>query len=181
MQRGDRARWRLLRSAGLALAIAGMCGLGCSSPSRNTSNEAEAKLREDLVAWFECEECDAGQLEAVLSHGEVAVPTLVATLEGGPSPAVRERYRRSLEKSWERIEAYRSAHPGTKRGIGREDYVNLYLGNFEALYRVRAARALGTIRSGDALEALRRAEGSTTREDVMRAVRAARTVPPRSR
>lgn len=140
------------------------------------SPEEFDRLRRALVAWFECEECTEGQLRAVVAFGEKAVPSLVATLEQGPSPAQLEELRRALETSWAEIQRHQRTNrmelPGGETGLpgSREQYLETYLGNYVALYRVRAAQALAAIGGERAERALRSALDEPYREDVRRAI-----------
>jgi hypothetical protein len=130
-------------------------------------------LRQALVTWFECEECTNRELEAVVAFGPPAVPSLAATLRQGPSPAMLEKARGHLQETYQQLKAYERTHPQNKVTQDEAGYVSVYLENFDALYRVRAAKALGAIGGPDAKQALAQAKDLKLREDVARAAQAA--------
>jgi hypothetical protein len=150
----------------VALAVA-----GCAAPTPPTTTpvilppERAAEVRTTVIAWLECEECTEGELEAVVKLGQAAVPTLAASLRDGPSPARREQLRRHLEESHARLK--------DRSRTSAAVYVHRYTDNLEALYRVRAARALGVIGGRAARQALEGAEGQRYRDDVQRSIEAA--------
>lgn len=130
-----------------------------------TPAQAE-EIRQSLVTWFECEECETGQMEAVVKHGETAIPSLIATLRSGSSPASREFLRRQLDLRYTELKAYERTHPAVKVAGTRAEFIEMYLSNFDAQYRVRAATALAAIGGQQAEEALRDALDTSPREDV---------------
>jgi hypothetical protein len=148
----------------LALAL-----VACQVPAQELSPEDAASARRTITAWLECEECVDGEREAVVALGGIALPTLVAVLREGPSPARREEMRRHLERVYRELR-----ESGAELAAGSpEEYAQRYLGNFEALYRIRAAEGLGAIGGGEARRALEEALRQDLREDVAAAVRAA--------
>ncbi|MGB5660545.1 MAG: hypothetical protein WBO54_13775 [Thermoanaerobaculia bacterium] len=134
------------------------------------SPEEAAEARRTIVDWLECEECEDGELEAVAKLGEIAVPTLAATLDQGPSPANREELYRHLTRSYSEITEYSRTHPEAKLEMTEEEYVKAYMDNYEALYRSRAATALAMIGGDDARKALEAARDARLREDVQSVV-----------
>lgn len=130
-----------------------------------------AKAVEDLVTWFECEECQSGELAAVTRHGQSVVPSLIAVLRGGLSPASRELLRRQLEDRYSELSAGAQKSPNLKLASGKEQFLALYLGNFDAQYRARAAQALGAIGGEQARTALEEGLRSEQREDVRQTIR----------
>jgi hypothetical protein len=156
-------------SAG-ALVVA-LVAAGCAAPAPPPPTpvmpppERAAAIRSTVIAWLECEECTEGELEAVVKQGQVAVPTLAASLRDGPSPARREQLRRHLEESHGRVKD----RTRTTAAV----YVQRYTENFEALYRVRAARALGLIGGPAARQALEDAQRQPYRDDVRQSIKAA--------
>ena len=135
-----------------------------SEPARQVSPEEAANARRTIVEWFECEECESGELEAVVKLGQTAVPTLAATLRDGPSPAARETLRMHLVDSYEQLR--KQTGPESKVDMSEEQYVKTYMDNYEALYRVRAAQALSAIGGADAQRALESANDYDLRDDV---------------
>jgi hypothetical protein len=154
---------------GLAVAVALSTG-GRASAADPTTPEESARMRTALVEWFECEECEEGQLAAVVRFGDAVVPSLAATLEGGPGPASRELLRRELEKRHRELVAYAKDHPEAKPASSEREFVALYLDNYDALYRSRAAQALGAVGTDAAVAALQRALEAKYRPDVQRSI-----------
>jgi hypothetical protein len=163
------------RHLAMSLILTGVSGLvGCPSdapppivPEKPpvTTPESAERARLALVAWFECEECEEGQLKAVLEEGDVIVPSLVAALEGGASPASHELLRQALLVRYEEMAAYAQGQ-GEKVSFTRKEFINHQLGNLDALYRVRAATALGHVDHPSARTALQAASKSVERNDV---------------
>lgn len=110
-----------------------------------------------LSAWLESDHGDADELAAVLKYGQSVVPSLAAALAAGPSAARRTRLRSALESS------YSAAKP---TAASQEQYVQHYMGNFEAMYRVRAAQALALIGGPTARDAIWQSMESEKRDDV---------------
>lgn len=134
--------------------------------------QREADVRRIIVNWLECDVCTDGELDAIVALQEEAVPTLIAVLEGGPSPAKLAQAERGLRASYSDITAYAEAHPD--RGIvvtqTEQEYVKFYLENFGIQYQTRAAIALARIGDPDAItkarELLEEALGRTERKDL---------------
>src|SRR5688572_13230850 len=78
------------------------------------SPEQALTLRKTIMTYLECEECEQGELEAVVKLGQTAVPTLSATLRDGPSDANRELLRRQLSDTYKRLKEYEKTHPDSK-------------------------------------------------------------------
>lgn len=136
------------------------------------SPEQSAAMRQALVEWLECEECEEGQLEAVVKYGEPLKPLLISALDQGASPASIELYRRALAQRHDELVAYSQDNPEAAPTLPKDEFVALYLGNYNALYRTRAAEALAEIGGQDAIDALNRAAASAQREDVAAHIRA---------
>jgi hypothetical protein len=139
-------------------------------PSAPTPEEAAA-ARRTLVRWLECEECVDGELAAVLRLGPLAVPTLVATLRGGPSPAVREKLHRELRIRYGELRDYARKHPAVRFDGGEDVWVDEQLANDIARYQVRSAEALAKLGGPEAKQALADALGDPLRPDVQTVVR----------
>ena len=101
--------------------------------------------------WLLCDDCTAGELNAVVGMGGRAVPTLVAAL-AGPSTAKRENVRRQIEESYARLAQFPSPDPVP---LSQSEYVARYLNNYVARYQSRAVEALGGIATAQARSALR--------------------------
>lgn len=119
-----------------------------------------------LIRWLECEECTDGELAAVAKLGDVAVPSLVAVLGGGPSAARREELRLSLTEAYRNLQAYARNHPNSIVPMSEDDYVKTYMDNYIALYQTHAARALAEIGGAKAKNALQASLQAGLRDDV---------------
>jgi HEAT repeat protein len=158
-----------------------MLGLlaGCEttgSPSRSANGfdpEQAQEARATTIKWLECEECVDGELEAVVRLGQDIVPSLEAVLHEGLSPAGRKFLESELEKRYDRMMARAEENPRTRPAGTREQFLEQYMGNFEAMYRIRAAIALGEIGGSKANQALQEASQTEHRRDVERAIREA--------
>lgn len=141
-------------------------GLGGCSPSKTKVATDFDTTRRALVAWLTCEECTDGELDAVVAFGPRVVASLASTLREGPSPASVAELRAHLETNYDKLVAYQVDHPEAAITMTKAEYVNAYLGNQAALYRSRAAMALGAIGGDEARSALSQALSSNLREDV---------------
>jgi hypothetical protein len=128
--------------------------------------QESAEARRVLVNWFECDECVDGELAAVLQLGERAVPDLIAALESGADDARRSLFERELNERFDRLIRYQADHPNAQVGSDRGAFVRMYLDNFDAQYRVRAATALAEIDGVEARAGLERALRQAVRPDV---------------
>jgi len=165
---GNRSRRGFLLST-LCVAAAVCTAFGCGAAefeavSLSPQEGAEARLR--IVQWLECEECVAGELDAVKALDSVAVPPLRAALEVGPSPASIEEERYALKQN------FHSMVDSGFTPIGdADDLADRYLSNYRAKYRIRAAIALGEIGGKEAQSALQEASQiDDHRDDVTRAI-----------
>ena len=105
-------------------------GVGTSVQTMPQGQSEAARVA--LVEWFECEECEEGQLQAVVKHGERLVPLLKAALLEGAAPASEELLRLDLERRYDELRRNQEAHPGAKVASTKEEFVALYLGNLNA-------------------------------------------------
>ena len=127
-----RNRWTLTLVCGLVLG----CGNG----------EVESHVQ----TWLRCDECLAGELNAVLAAGGRAVPSLSRALRGLP-PARLDSIRTRLQARYDRINASDSLTEP------RDAYVARFVQHYINTTQVRAAVALDSIGTGQALDALRKA------------------------
>ena len=116
--------------------------------------------------WMECEECDEGELQAVVAMGSGAVQALSSHLIQGPPADRLEALDATLRASHARI-------AGTEGAESQAAFLERYRGNYVAKYQSRAAQALGAIRSPDALRALAQVDTASARIEVREAVRVA--------
>jgi hypothetical protein len=136
------------------------------------SPEQAAQARRAIVNYLECEECEEGELEAVAKLGQVAVPTLAATLREGPSQANLELLRRQLTASYRELKEYERTHPKAKVPGSEEQFIKTFMDNYVALNQERAAAALGAIGGPEARRALEEASRAPLRDNVLATVKA---------
>jgi len=128
--------------------------------------------------WLTCIECSEGELKAVLKLAEgkpkATTDSLGAALLRGPTPQERDNLRRQFTAVYQQL-ANRLGAANLR--VGQSAYVDHYLQNVIAIYRIRAARALAQIRGGAAKQYLVyaqgdsvRAHGDVLRPDVTRAI-----------
>ena len=175
----------LLIAVALITTACGRADPPTQAPSSTTADrpaQQTATAGTPLLAWLECEECEAGELDAVVRLGEAAVPDLGTTLEKGPPPASQEGLRRHLIDSYAEMRKYKQRYckapepsaDDCKLAVSQKEYETMYLDNYDAQYKIRSARALGAIGGPEARkfleEAVRRSEA---REDVRDAIAAA--------
>jgi hypothetical protein len=118
--------------------------------------------------WLRCEECNRGELEAVVKQGDAAVGLLSAAAIGPPK---RERERVRIQSQ----DRYARLHPSMPESV----YVAHYDSNFVANYQAHALVSLNAIATPAAKAALYQAmqNDSIYRRDVLRAL--ARVAPVR--
>lgn len=157
--------------------VAVLVGIGIQPKafSQELKPEQALQLRQAVTAWLECEECTEGQLAAVLKQGELAVPSLGAALERGPSPASLERLQLHLERNYREMAEYARTHDEVKM-LGEKEYLQIYLDNYRANHAARAAEALGKIGGANAQKILEGASKLALRADVLQVVQNARRV-----
>jgi hypothetical protein len=148
---------------------------GCPQRGRqgikDLSPERKTEIVRNVLTWLECEECEEGQLERVRKQGDVAVPTLAAALKEGPSPASLELLRMGLEERYDKLQAYATTHKDMKIDQSKDEFVDHYMGNYDSLYRIRAAEALSAIGSKQSRKALEEASKGNYRDDVNQAIK----------
>lgn len=151
----------------IVLAVAAVSFLSAPGfAATELSPEQSIEVRKAVVAWLECEECTEGEMERLARYGEYAIPTLVAVLERGPSPATLEKYRLHLESSYRNLVEYSRTHDEVKIDQSQEEYVKQYLENYQAHYAVRSAEALAKLGGPEARRALEAASKRKLRQDV---------------
>jgi hypothetical protein len=147
------------------------CGGESASSRQATPDPAQAtEGRRVIAAWLECEECTDGELDAVTKLGDAAVPVLGASLRAGLAPATREKLRLHLTATYAELKKHASTHPESAVTGTEEEYVDTYLANYDALHRIRAARALAAIGGPAARAALEEVSRTSLRTDVQAAV-----------
>jgi hypothetical protein len=151
------------------LAVSALPATALSQQKLSPTESAQAL--EALTTWFECEECEAGELAAVTRYGQAVVPSLAAVLRGGLSPAAREHLRRELELRYDALIERSKKNPNAKPKSSKPRFVSRYLDNRDAQYRVRAAQALAAIGGEEARRALEEASRQRHRGDVQAVIR----------
>jgi hypothetical protein len=153
----------------LALAAAYVpLGLGQGKPSVKQTEQATRVL----ATWLESDGFEPAHLEPVKKLGQLAVPSLIAALERGPSPAKREVVRRSLEADYEALAEGVRKDP-SRRLRSKPEFMRHYLANFDARYRIRAAQGLSAIGGPSARKAIEGSLEKALRDDVRMALRLA--------
>lgn len=160
-----------VRQAAVLVALAAAVPGALAQPDKPSIKQTGQATR-SLAKWLESDEFDPHRLAQVTRHGQLVVPSLIAALAQGPSPAKRELVRRSLEADYEPLAQQASADPA-RRVRSRTDFVQYYMANFEALYRIRAAQALSAIGGPAARKALEASAAKAERDDVRTAIRQA--------
>lgn len=155
------------------MCVAVFLGLGVQPDafSQEVPPDEALALRQAVTAWLECEECTEGQLEKLAKFGEQAVPSLAAALERGPSPASLERLQMHLERNYREMSVYAETHDEVKMDMKLEEYVKIYLENYVAGHRARAAEALGKIGGEGAKAQLEAASRLKLRSDVLAVIK----------
>jgi hypothetical protein len=163
-----------MKTMSKVMCVAVFLGLGVQPEafSQEVPPDKALELRQAVTAWLECEECTEGQLESVAKLGELAVPSLAAALERGPSPASLERLQLHLERNYREMSVYAETHDEVKMDLKLDEYVKIYLENYVASHRARAAEALGKIGGEGAKTRLEAASKLKLRADVLAVVRA---------
>ena len=141
--------------------------------------ERAEEARQALVEWFECEECEEGQLQAVVKHGPPVIPLLRSALLRGTAPATRELMRRSLAKRYDELVRFQKTHPYSKVGSSKEAFIATNIENLDARYQVRAAQALAAIGGAASRRALEEGLEAAKRSDVRESIKASMALPRR--
>jgi hypothetical protein len=118
--------------------------------------------KENVRRWLLCEECNEGELEAVVPLGDRVTGMLRDALLQGPSATHRKHIQRQARERFDRL--------SSPTLVTAASYVNHYDSNYIANYQAHAAIALGRIGTADARAALAEAlqRDSSFRYDVLR-------------
>jgi hypothetical protein len=122
--------WRLLSLALMQLSVA------CSA-------DLTARDMARINEWRGCIECSNGELPAVLAlaaQKAATTDTLGTALLRGPGTQDRDNLRKQFEAIYLQV----TTRFGSL-GVTQVDYVNHYLDNVVAIYRIRAGQALAQI------------------------------------
>jgi hypothetical protein len=159
------------RSLSVCICVALLMLPTSAAGQQRLSPTESAQALEALTTWFECEECEAGELAAVTKYGQAVVPSLAAVLRGGLSPAAREHLRGELELRYDALVERSKKNPNARPKSSKSRFVSRYLDNRDAQYRVRAAQALAAIGGRDARRVLEEASQQRHRGDVQAVIR----------
>lgn len=173
------------RGTAMSQALAGVLCLllisGCVDEQK--TKVAGPDVRAVIDPWLLCQECTDGELDSLTALGKLVpetVESLSTDLLAGPAPTRLANIKQQLEESFSEDTAYENSNGGTPR-MSSADYVQLYAGNYVAVYRARAAVGLAGIGGGRAGAALDsaiagqvRPPSEPLRPDVQRAAEAAK-------
>jgi hypothetical protein len=147
----------------LLLAIALSAG-GCSAPSRASAVAVDR--------WLTCEECNNGELAAVLASGAQAFGPLRERLLTGPDPSKLHRLENGLAQRAHRLQDSVPLPPNHvppahgQLTVDEQRYVDTFLSNYTAIVEKRAALALAKIGGPEAKALLQQAGTLNLRSDV---------------
>ncbi len=162
---------------GVALVACLWLGAGCpkkpQKPQRPADSVRLTSAHEALTAWFECEECVDGELQAVLALGPKVVPALADALLSGPSVQDRLRVESELQLRYRELSSFANQTPDTLFTLDQSTFVQLYRANYVARIQGRAAWALAELDDPKAEQALRKGLRGDLRADVRQGVEAA--------
>ncbi len=169
------AQWPKVLCLSLAIAAAfPTCALGQTDSTRRLNAAETIKATQALSRWLDCLGCQAAEddkgLEAVTGFGQAVVPSLVATLNAGLSPASRQMQHDLLATRYDQLDEQARKDPRFKMKSTQEEFISRYLDNLDARYRIRAAQALAAIGGAHARTALNAALVNPQRDDVRRAI-----------
>ncbi len=142
---------------------------GCERGTEGSTVISQETVEGTVFRWFECEECQDGELNAVVDLGERAIEYLAEIYLNAPSrelviPEFEAVVRRNFQKSYRDLQAAIVANPDFAGDPMTEDeYVQLYVDNLNVRYRARAEIALREI-GGPEADAVLAASGSLTVE-----------------
>jgi hypothetical protein len=174
----DLADWRSSMkslTALLLLACLGLAGTAaCAAEDRKPlPPERAAAVREALQAWFECVECNQGELDQVIRYRGDAEDALIHTLQQGPSRAKRAEIEARLGAQFDANVAANNWKPEEKG-----QYVETYRSKAELAYRLRAIKALARIGTDGARRALAEAAHDSSPQVSAAAKKALGSLPP---
>ena len=146
--------------------IVGTAPLVSSAEETHFTTRSSTEVSEILLRWLECTECSHEELTSVVQLNVLALPSLIASLHEGPSPASRELMRLHLVRSYKQLTEYKTTHQSFNLSMSEPEYITHYLENYSAQYQIRAAIALGAIGGAKARYALEAILLTPLRKDV---------------
>jgi hypothetical protein len=132
-------------------AVFWLCGSHTIGAETSKIAEQPSVLKA-LADWFECIECVDGELQQVLAYGKDVKPLLLEARRSGPTPAVREQYRRHLGTAYRQLSEYAKAHGLDAQLPDKQAYISMYMQSIESRYQGRAAAALEKLSASSATE-----------------------------
>jgi hypothetical protein len=143
---------RKLRAAGvMGWLLASACSSSPPPPPNNPPPPSPPPARSidsRVLAYMECAECREGELEAVTTARDTAVPPLQQILIAGPDA--------------HRLSVVEHSLRATLTPTPSDAAIQFQLASFRRMYETRAIRALSIIATGDAKTALCRARATVT-------------------
>ncbi|HXD74088.1 MAG TPA: hypothetical protein VN628_10145 [Vicinamibacterales bacterium] len=150
--------------------VALLAGLACGGQLSSAQPLPPADVQRILVTYLECEECQSGELQAVVRLGDTAVAPLAQFLREGPPQSTLDPLRQHVIAQYQQDVEYRNLHSLAAPTMSADQTVALYAGNFSRMYRLRAVRALGAINSANAKAALMQAQAYNVGPDIKAAI-----------
>ena len=142
-----------------------------ATPAR-PATPAALDVQRTIVNWLECEECNEGELKAVIALGDRAVGPLGEYLRSGPPQQSIDQLTQHLIATYQEKVAIARAPGPSAPPMTQDQTVALYVGNYVRLYKTRAASALGAIGGANARAQLTQSQ-SQQDTDVANAVQKA--------
>jgi hypothetical protein len=162
--------WRLAACLWLVIvALLPTTSRGQSDSGRMSTTET-VKATQALIRWLECDSCGDANLKAVTRYGQAVVPSLIATLNAGLSPASRKSLHDAFASRYDALDEQARKDPKFKMKSTKEEFIARYVEETDARNRIRAAEALGTIGGSTARTALKTALIKSERADVRKAI-----------
>jgi hypothetical protein len=133
-------------------------------------SQAEKALRA-ATAWFQCNDCESGELRAVAQYGNSVVPTLVAVLKQGMPATQSTQQRRELAARYaDLLEQSRKESKFEMGSKSQEEFIERYNTGYDIQYQIRAAQALAAIGGAVARQELGGALRGAKHESVRSAI-----------
>jgi hypothetical protein len=133
------SRWILIHIA-VSSAVMMLFAEAIWSQTPQAPSRFEARV---IKAWLQCDECESGELSAVVRLGGAAVPMLAATLEQGVADSEIASMRHLLAARYEQLAQQGSANPKLAPGSkSNRDFVERHVLAWQEQNRTRAAQAL---------------------------------------
>ena len=143
------------------VVILGGCACDPSFLDAFARDDTTPELRRAVYSWLTCSECDGGELERVLQHGDAGVPLLSGVLREGIPARDAERYLPPPAQSDARSLTMFVATPSAAAAEVETTATR---------HRTRAAEALLALATPAATSELRRTDRSALPASVQRRV-----------